>query len=142
VGLWWAYATFYFAGISLGGRMVLAISIVPDIIDDDELRTRTRKDGAYFGMYSVLRKVSRSLAIGLSGVGLALFGYTSGVAAQSPEALRGIKVMFCVVPAAASGITALMLLFFPITRERHARTIAELRRRHAEQSETGSGSPA
>jgi Na+/melibiose symporter-like transporter len=112
--------------------MVIAIAIVPDIIDDDEVRTHTRKDGAYFGMYSVLRKLSRSIAIGLSGVGLASFGYVSGVAQQSPEALLGIKVMFCVVPAAASGITAVMLLFFPITRARHEVTLAALRQRHAD----------
>ena len=39
IGLWWAYAAFYFAGFSLGGRMVAGMAIVPDVIDDDEVRT-------------------------------------------------------------------------------------------------------
>jgi GPH family glycoside/pentoside/hexuronide:cation symporter len=132
IGLWWAYACLYGAGIGLGGRMVLGMAIVPDIIDDDEMRTRTRKDGAYFGMISLLRKLSRSLAMGLSGIGLGFFGYVSGVTQQSPEAVRGIKLMFCVVPAVASGIAAIMLLWFPITRARHEETLEVLRRRHAE----------
>jgi GPH family glycoside/pentoside/hexuronide:cation symporter len=135
LGLTWAYLVFYFSGAGLGGRMVIAMAMVPDIIDDDEVRTHTRKDGAYFGMISLLRKLSRSLAIGLSGVGLGLFGYVSGVAQQTPEALEGIRIMFCVVPAVASGTTALMLLWFPITRADHERATEELRRRQAAAAE-------
>jgi Na+/melibiose symporter-like transporter len=129
IGLWWAYVTLYFAGAGLGGRAVMAMAIMPDIIDDDELRTRTRKDGAYFGMFSLLRKLSRSLAIGLSGVGLGLFGYVSGTAQQDPETLRGILVMFCVVPIVFTVITGALFLLFPITRARHEKTLAQLSRR-------------
>jgi GPH family glycoside/pentoside/hexuronide:cation symporter len=136
IGLWWAYATLYFAGFGLGARMVLGMAIVPDIIDDDELRTETRKDGAYFGMIALLRKLSRSVSMGLSGIGLGFFGYVSGVAEQSPEALRGIRVMFCIVPAIASGIAALILLWFPITRSRHEATMKALAERHAARSAT------
>jgi GPH family glycoside/pentoside/hexuronide:cation symporter len=129
IGLWWAYATLYFAGVGLGGRAVMMVAIVPDIIDDDELNTHTRKDGAYFGMFSLLRKLSRSLAIGLSGLGLGFFGYVSGVVHQSPEALRGIVIMFCIVPIVFSAITAVLFLLFPITRARHENTLAALHRR-------------
>ncbi len=131
IGLWWAYAMMYFAGFALGGRMVVAMAIVPDIIDDDELRTQTRKDGAYFGMIALLRKLSRSLAMGLSGIGLAFFGYASGVAQQSPEAIGGIRFMFCIVPAIASGICGVLLLRFPITRAKHRTTLEALAARHA-----------
>ncbi|MCP3985437.1 MAG: MFS transporter [bacterium] len=129
LGLWWAYAMLYFAGVGLGGRSVMMVAIIPDIIDDDELHTHTRKDGAYFGMFSLLRKLSRSLAIGLSGLGLGFFGYASGVAHQSPDALRGIVIMFCIVPIIFSAVTSVLLLFFPITRAHHETTLATLRRR-------------
>ncbi len=136
LGLGWAYLTFYFSGIGLGGRMVMGMAMVPDIIDEDEERTYTRKDGAYFGMISLLRKLSRSLAIGLSGIGLGLFGYVSGQTAQSPEAIAGIRVMFCLVPAVSAGLTALALLWFPINRARHQATLAELRRRRPAREES------
>ena len=131
LGLSWAYLVFYFSGIGLGGRMVMGMAIVPDIIDDDEVRTHTRKDGAYFGMISLLRKLSRSLAIGLSGIGLGLFGYVSGVSGQTHEALQGIRIMFCIVPAVSCVITAVILLWFPITRARHRSTLEELYSRRA-----------
>ena len=129
VGPWWAYVTLYFAGAGLGGRAVMAMAIMPDIIDDDEVRTRTRKDGTYFGMYSLLRKLSRAASMGLAGIGLGLFGYAGGSTHQSPEALRGILVLFCVVPIVFTVVTAALFLLFPITRARHERTLAELRRR-------------
>lgn len=132
IGTWWAYVSFYFAGAGLGVRSVMAMAIVPDIVDEDELHTRTRKDGAYFGMLSLLRKSSRSLAIGLSGVGLGLFGYASGATHQQPEALRGIVVMFCLVPIVFSAGAGVLFLLFPITRARHEQTVAELRRRREE----------
>jgi Na+/melibiose symporter-like transporter len=131
IGLWWAYASFYFAGVGLGVRTVMAMAIVPDIVDDDEVRTRTRKDGAYFGMLSLLRKLSRSLAIGLSGIGLGFFGYVSGAVQQDAEAQRGIIVMFCAVPLVFSIGAGILFLLFPITRARHEKTRTELERRRA-----------
>ncbi len=129
IGLWWAYASFYFAGVGLGVRTVMAMAIVPDIIDDDEVRTHTRKDGAYFGMLSLLRKLARSLAIGLSGIGLAFFGYVSGAVQQDADAQRGILIMFCAIPIVFSTGAAILFLRFPITRARHEETLAELERR-------------
>jgi Na+/melibiose symporter-like transporter len=137
LGLSWAYLTFYFSGAGLGGRMIMGMAIVPDIIDEDEVRTRTRKDGAYFGMISLLRKLSRSLAIGISGVGLGFFGYVSGVAGQPQEALQGIKIMFCIVPTFSCAITAVILLWFPITRARHQAALEELRRRKVARAARG-----
>jgi len=112
------------------------MALVPDVIDEDEVRTRTRKDGAYFGMISLLRKLSRSLSMGLSGVGLGYFGYASGVLEQSPEAIQGIKIMFCVVPSIACAISALLLLRFPIDRRRHGEIQQALRERY-----TATGGP-
>jgi GPH family glycoside/pentoside/hexuronide:cation symporter len=132
IGLWWAYASFYFAGVGLGVRTVMAMAIVPDIVDDDEVRTRTRKDGAYFGMLSLLRKLSRSLAIGLSGIGLGFFGYVSGAIQQDAEAQRGIIVMFCAVPLVFSIGAGVLFLLFPITRAEHEETRIELERRRGQ----------
>jgi Na+/melibiose symporter-like transporter len=118
--------------------MIMAMAMVPDIIDDDEERTFTRKDGAYFGMISLLRKLSRSLAIGLSGIGLGFFGYVSGKSGQSAEAIAGIRVMFCIVPAVSAGLAGLVLLWFPINRARHEATLRQLRLRQ----QSGAAGPA
>ena len=129
VGLGLAYAGLAGAGFGTGARAVMAMSTMPDIIDDDELRTHTRKDGAYFGMWSVTRKLSRALSIGAVGVGLSLWGYQEGAIEQSESAIAGIMWMFSIIPAIASVICGLLFLRFPITRARHQATLEELSHR-------------
>lgn len=131
LGTWWAYVTLYVAGAGLGVRMVMSLAIVPDIVDEDELRTRTRKDGAYFGMYSLLRKLARAGALGLGGLGLAAFGYESGAAEQSPEAIRGIAILFCGAPMVSIALAGLIIWRYPIGRARHAEILRALDARRA-----------
>ncbi len=131
IGVWWGYAMLILTGLGFGARAVMVLALVPDIVDDDEERTHTRKDGAYFGMWSLLRKISRAVALGVCGLGLSFFGYVPGVADQSPEALRGIAVMYSIVPGVALLFGGLLLLAFPLNRASHAATqaVLEARRR-------------
>jgi Na+/melibiose symporter-like transporter len=128
-GLGLAYAGLIGAGIGSGARAVMAMSTMPDIIDDDEERTHTRKDGAYFGMWSVLRKTTRALSIGAVGVGLGFWGYQEGAMVQPEAAREGIMWMFSIIPGLASVVCGLLFLRFPITRAMHKATIEELQRR-------------
>jgi GPH family glycoside/pentoside/hexuronide:cation symporter len=128
-GLGLAYFGLMGAGIGNGARAVMAMSSMPDIIDDDELRTHTRKDGAYFGMWSVLRKTTRALSIGAAGLGLGFWGYQEGAILQPESAREGIMWMFAIIPGIASVVCGLLFLKFPITRAIHKATIEELARR-------------
>jgi GPH family glycoside/pentoside/hexuronide:cation symporter len=127
-GLGLAYAGLIGSGFGVGARAVMAMSTMPDIIDEDELRTGTRKDGAYFGMWSLLRKLCRALSIGAAGLGLSLWGYQEGGLEQPESALRGIMWMFAIIPAIASVIAGLLFLRLPLTRARHEDTLAALDR--------------
>jgi GPH family glycoside/pentoside/hexuronide:cation symporter len=128
-GIGLAYAGLMGAGIGSGARGVMAMSTMPDIIDDDELRTHTRKDGAYFGMWSLLRKTTRALSIGAAGLGLSFWGYQEGAITQPQSALVGIMWMFAIIPAIAAAICGLLFLRFPITRRIHQSILEELGRR-------------
>jgi Na+/melibiose symporter-like transporter len=128
-GIGLAYVGLIGAGIGSGARGVMAMSTMPDIIDDDELRTHTRKDGAYFGMWSVLRKTTRAFSIGAVGLGLGFWGYQEGALVQPESAVTGIMWMFAIIPGIASAICGLLFLRFPITRAIHKATIEELGRR-------------
>ena len=134
-GIGLAYAGLMGAGIGNGARAVMAMSSMPDIIDDDEQRTHTRKDGAYFGMWSVLRKTTRAVSIGAVGLGLGFWGYQEGAMVQPESALTGIMWMFAIIPGIASAICGLLFLKFPITRAIHKATIEELARRRTTEHE-------
>ncbi len=131
-GLGLAYFGLIGSGLGVGGRAVMAMSTMPDIIDEDELRTHSRKDGAYFGMWNLLRKLCRALSIGAAGIGLGLWGYQEGSLEQPESALRGLMWMFSIIPAAASVIAGLLFLRLPLTRTKHEATLRELDRRRAQ----------
>ena len=55
---------------SAGGAIVaLPHAMQPDVIDEDELVTGERREGQYIGLWSIAKKVSAALGVGL-GLGL------------------------------------------------------------------------
>jgi len=136
-GLGLAYAGLIGSGFGVGARAVMAMSAMPDIIDDDEERTHTRKDGAYFGVWNLTRKLARAVTIGGAGLGLSLWGYQEGALEQPESAVRGIMWMFSIIPAMAAAVVGVLILRFPITRAVHESTLEELVRRRASRREGG-----
>jgi glycoside/pentoside/hexuronide:cation symporter, GPH family len=114
------------AGIMTSAAHVIPESIFPDVIDWDELRTRRRREGLYYGAINFVRKLASALAtfialqiLGWSGYAAPPEGAT--VFVQSPAALRAIRfltgpgVILLLVPAIVCA------RLFPIDRERQRR---------------------
>jgi GPH family glycoside/pentoside/hexuronide:cation symporter len=64
----------------------------------------------------------------LSGFMLGYFGFVANTE-QTPEALMGIRVMFCFIPGAFAIANGIVLLFYPITEEHVLEMEKELERR-------------
>jgi GPH family glycoside/pentoside/hexuronide:cation symporter len=118
------------AGLGNGGWAVLPVAITADIIDHDELSTAARREGAYFGIWTLVMKLSAALASGIVGVALQLLGYVPNVT-QSATTILGIKLLYGPVPAAFMLAAFLIFLRFPLTRERHREVQAALAARRA-----------
>lgn len=129
LGLTWGYCMMVAAGAGMAVRSVMAMSMVPDIIDDDEVHTHSRKDGAYFGMWSLTRKLARALSMGALGVGLSWWGYQEGAPEQPDTAVAGIRWMFAIIPMIVYGVCGFLILRFPLDRAAHRLALAELHRR-------------
>jgi glycoside/pentoside/hexuronide:cation symporter, GPH family len=106
------------AGLGSGGWAVLPVAITADIVDHDELETGQRREGAFFGFWTLAMKLSAALANGVVGVALELFGYVPNVA-QAPHTILGIKLLYGPVPAVLMLAALIVFLRFPLTRERH-----------------------
>jgi sugar (glycoside-pentoside-hexuronide) transporter len=113
------------AGLGNGGWMVLPVAITADVIDFDELGSGLRREGAYFGVWTLVMKCAGALASGAVGVALELLGYLPNET-QSESTILGIKVLYGPVPAAMMLFGFLVFLRFPLTRERHAEIQAAL----------------
>jgi GPH family glycoside/pentoside/hexuronide:cation symporter len=122
------------AGISVSTAHVLPDSIFPDVIEWDELRTRRRQEGIYYGVKNFIRKLTGALAIFIALQVLGWFGYQSppeGVTqfTQPASALTAIRILIGPFGAVLLFSAVILAWFYPLTREKHTRIRKLLARR-------------
>jgi glycoside/pentoside/hexuronide:cation symporter, GPH family len=122
----WIYLIVFVAGFGFSAQWVLPWSIIPDVIEYDELLTGERREGMYYGLKGFLGKLSDATGLFIGGWVLKIFGYMPDVP-QSAKALLGIRLFFGPVPALLVFLSLPLLIWFPITRKSHAETVEQLR---------------
>ena len=122
------------AGISVSTAHVLPDALFPDVIEWDELRTRRRQEGIYYGIKNFIRKMTGALAIFIALQVLGWVGYQAPPEGaiffqQSPPTLMAIRILIGPFGALLLFSAVAMAWFYPLTRERHARIRRLLARR-------------
>jgi GPH family glycoside/pentoside/hexuronide:cation symporter len=131
------------AGISVSSAHLLPDSLFPDVIEWDELRTRRRSEGIYYGVKNFIRKLTGALAIFIGLQVLGWFNYQTppeGVTqfTQPDSALMAIRILLGPFGAVLLFSAVAMAWFYPLTREKHARVRRLLETRKSRESETRS----
>ncbi len=92
------------SGLALGADLALPPSMLADVIDQDG--GSGRREGSYFGLWSLLSKLSLALAAGLSMPLLAWLGYRpGGEAGTGSLALASVYALLpCVLKLAAAAL--------------------------------------
>lgn len=122
------------AGIGLSAAHVIPLAILPDCMDWDELRRNERNEGAYYSVVTLIQKMVGALTIALTGTLLTMSGYvaaTEGPASQPDSALNVLRWLTGPLPAAIFVLGIVLVSFYPLTRQRHARILAALDRKRA-----------
>jgi GPH family glycoside/pentoside/hexuronide:cation symporter len=124
------------AGIGISVGYLVPWSMVPDVIELDELETGQRREGIFYGFFVFLQKMGLAVGLFVSGWALELSGYINATAAnpnpvQPDSALLALRVLIGPVGAAVLLLSFLAVRAYPITREKHAEIRAELERRKA-----------
>lgn len=122
------------AGISIATAHVLPDAIFPDVIEWEELRTRNRHEGVYYGTKNFSRKLSGAVTIFLVLQLLGWFGYQSPpqgatVFQQSDLTISVIRILTGPFGAVLLFSSIVIAWFYPLTREKHSRIRALLARR-------------
>ena len=127
VPLFWSYT--FMAGLAFGAGPTLLHSMMADLTEIDESTTGQKRAGMYFALLATINKLGGASAVGLT-LTLAdrLFHFTPG-SVNSPEAVHGLLVIFCFVPAVALAITYLPLHQYPLNKA----TQAEIRQAFSNQ---------
>jgi glycoside/pentoside/hexuronide:cation symporter, GPH family len=130
----WMYVLAVFAGFGVSTAYLIPWSMMPDVIELDELNTGQRREGIFYGFMVLLQKVA--LAIGLFVVGQALefSGYistTTGQVQQPEMALLAIRLLIGPIPTVILIVGLVLAYFYPISRDVHAEILLKLRERKA-----------
>jgi GPH family glycoside/pentoside/hexuronide:cation symporter len=129
------------AGLGLSGQQTITYNILAYVIDDDEVRTGNRREGAFFGANALLTKPAQSLALFLTAFILEQSGFITRamnqgqiVLNQPGSALFGIRTIVGLIPGLAMLISAVILVFFPLKGERLTRLKEKILVMHAEKA--------
>jgi GPH family glycoside/pentoside/hexuronide:cation symporter len=114
------------AGLSVSTAHVLPDAIFPDVIEWDELRTRRRHEGVYYGTKNFIRKLTGAVAIFFALQVLGWFGYQAPPEGatqftQSESALNAIRWLTGPMGAILLISAIAVAWYYPLTRQRHAR---------------------
>ena len=122
------------AGIGISSAYVLPDSIFADVIEWDELRTRRRQEGVYYGARAFIRKLTGALTIFIALQLLGWAGYQAppeGATSfmQSEQVLMAIRFLIAPFGALLLFGAVVMAWLYPLTRERHEKILELLARR-------------
>lgn len=115
-----------FSGVGVSAAYILPDSILPDVIEWDELRTHRRQEGVYYGIRTLIRKLTGA---GVIFVTLQILGWSGYVAppddalqySQPESALFMIRLMVSFIGAVIVSGTIVLAWFYPLTREKYDR---------------------
>ncbi|MCM1984368.1 MFS transporter [Lyngbya confervoides] len=133
VGLMYVLAIM--AGIGVSTAYLVPWSMIPDVIDLDELRTGQRREGIFYGFMVLLQKFGLALGLFLVGIALEASGFLEAVAGaplptQPDSALAAIRFAIGPIPTFCLLVGLVLTYFYPIGREQHAEIMLKLGERN------------
>jgi GPH family glycoside/pentoside/hexuronide:cation symporter len=130
------------AGLGLSGQQTITYNLLAQVIDDDEVRTGSRREGAFYGANALLTKPAQSLSLFLTAFILEQSGFITRAMNQGQiyldqpgSALFGIRSIVGLIPGLSMLISAVILLFFPLKGERLRKLKRTILAMHDEKAE-------
>ncbi len=128
-------------GLGFSGQQTITYNILAQVIDEDEVRTGKRREGAFYGANALITKPAQSLALFLTSLILESSGFITRAMndgeiflTQSNAALFGIRAIVGLIPGLAMLVGAGLLFFFPLKGERLKALKAKILVMHAEKA--------
>lgn len=123
--IWWRGAL---AGIGGSGMTLMSISMLPDTMEYDRLRSGgLRREGVFSSIYAIFEKLGYALGPLIIGAYLSLAGYiatTDGALVEQPaEVVRALYFGAAAIPAMLLGVSALLIWRYDLDE----RTLREAR---------------
>lgn len=125
----WMYFWAILAGFGVSTAYLIPWSMLPDVIELDELQTGQRREGVFYGFMVFLQKSGLFFAQLLAGFSLEWSGFTADATRQPDSAILTIRWLMGLIPAIALILGMVLAYFYPISREVHAEILLKLKER-------------
>ncbi|BAZ78796.1 MFS transporter [Sphaerospermopsis kisseleviana CS-549] len=127
------------AGCGVSTAYLIPWSMIPDVIELDELQTGQRREGVFYGFMVLLQKFGLAFGLFIVGNALQASGFRETIAGQSTpiqpdSALSAIRIIVGPVPTICLILGLILTFFYPITREMHAEIMFKLQERRENNS--------
>ncbi len=124
------------AGMGVSAAYILPDAMFADVIEWDELRTRRRQEGAFYGIRTFVRKLTGALIVFMTLQLLGRSGYSAPPAGalqftQADTALHMIRLIVSPFGAVLLAGTIVFAWLFPLTRRKYERIQKLLEQRRA-----------
>jgi len=120
-----SYIIMAIAGIGFATQYVMPYSIIPDVVEYDYAENGIRREGVFYGLWTLTSKIGQAFAIALSGWTLSVFGYIPDVA-QTELSLLGIRLLCGPIPVLFFITGIVVLTFYPISREKYQEILEKI----------------
>ncbi len=122
------------AGLGVSTAYLVPWSMLPDVIELDELETGQRREGLFYSFMVFLQKICLGVALAIILQSLEWTGYISPTAMvptpiQPPAVLLAIRFAIGPIPTISLIGGLILAYFYPITRERHQQILLQLAER-------------
>jgi GPH family glycoside/pentoside/hexuronide:cation symporter len=104
---------------------LIAGSIMPDIIEWDQLQVGERREGAYYGIWTLIRKAGSAAPYIIVAIVFNLVGYEPNVE-QTDLSLLGIRLLFGPIPSMLLIVGIIVFIRFPITKQVHQEMVRQI----------------
>ena len=123
--LWLFYGQIFLAGVGFSSFQLFPFSMLPDTVEYDQMQSGLRREGIFSGMWSAGQKIAYSVGPPIVGFALALSGFVKeGI---QPESLvTGVRVIFCLFPAAMILLSFIPFRKYPLTEEEFEKVKAKI----------------
>ena len=125
---WWIFLPLVVAGLGRGGLNYIPWSVYNYMADVDEIVTGRRREGAFAGVMTFVRKAMQAAAVMLVGIMLQAGGFVKGNTTQTPEAIATVLKIMGIGTLTMLAFGFVVSLRFRLNRDTHAVLMDEIER--------------
>ncbi|MBD2604167.1 MFS transporter [Scytonema hofmannii FACHB-248] len=128
------YVLAVMAGFGVSTAYLVPWSMLPDVIELDELNTGQRREGIFYSFIVFVQKICLGIAVNIVLQRLGTAGYIKptteiAIPIQPNSVLDVIRFSIGPIPAIALVCGLILAYFYPLTREVHAEILLKLKQR-------------